>query len=123
MKELATEIHNVLDRIVGPDLKALGYYTPDDYGAIYLCDEMRDEYTEDEVEAILKNALLETISQPAHEDLHDERLYVTIRVFEKKADITITTGENSGVIFALDPEGEYSYQEIIDTVYETVDLD
>lgn len=123
MKQFATELHEVLNSLVGEDLRALGYYMPDDFRAIYRCEEMREEYTENEVEEILKNALLDTISQPAYEDLHDESLRATIRLFEEKTDITITIGENSGVIFALNPESEFSHQEIVEAVYDSVNLD
>lgn len=122
-KELAEGISDIATDIVDEELAGVGYYTNQETGITYERGDVQDTYSRADVEEILDSARLESIGKGAYETPHGENLTATIRTYESIANITIPLSEVCGILIAVDYPGDYSYQEILRTINERLDLD
>lgn len=90
---------------VGDHLRSVIQY--DDAGAdlLYVRDDVADEYTDDEVERVVRDVRLEAVEKPHQESLYEHGpLDCTIRCFEDAVEMHFPHDERSGTAVALDGE-------------------
>lgn len=119
MDEVARKIRRVLEAEAEESLLGVGYYSAEETEPIYLSERVKEQYSEEEVEAVLESAFFESFGGRKQEELHSAELHATTRTFDRMLDTVIPISETEGVVFALDRDGAYSYRRLI-TLIETV---
>lgn len=90
---------------VGQHLRSVLRY--DDQGGefLYLRDDVAEQYSDDEIEDVVREARLEGIDRHHQESLYDHgSLDCTVRSFEEAVEMHFARDETSGTAVALDGE-------------------
>lgn len=90
---------------VGDNLRSVIYYDDDGGDVLYVRDDVADEYTETDVEEVVRDVRLEAVEKPHQEDLYAHGpLNYTVRWFEDAVEMHFLHDETSGTAVALDRE-------------------
>lgn len=88
------------------DLRSVAYYTDEVSEFVYIRDDIRAQYSQQEVEDVINHLWLEAFGKPGLEDvyIHDE-LQCIVNHFEDAVEMNFLLGENAGVAVAFDADG------------------
>lgn len=104
-REAARELVAFLRERVGDHLRSVLFYDADDGELVYVRDDVREQYSDDQMADVVRDVRLEAI-----EKLHQEDLYVhggldcTVRCFEDAVEMHFVHDETRGTAVALDGE-------------------
>ncbi|PSP54789.1 hypothetical protein BRC82_08635 [Halobacteriales archaeon QS_1_67_19] len=94
-----------LQECVGEHLRSVIFYEEDDTEIVYVRDDVADQYTDEEVERIVREVRLEAVEKPHQESLYEHGpLNCTVRWFEDAVEMHFTHDETSGTAAAMDGE-------------------
>jgi hypothetical protein len=90
---------------VGNHLRSVIYYDEDGGEVLYVRDDVADQYTDDDVEQVVRDVRLEAVDKSHQEDLYAHGpLNATVRCFEDAVEMHFPHDETSGTAVALDGE-------------------
>lgn len=115
VREVAEEIADMLLDENEERLLAVGWYSQEEEqrtGSVYMGEDF-GEYTGETGSGTLESAMLESLGNPAHERIHDERLTTTVRFYETIADIDLHINELEGIVIAVREEGDFQIGDVV----------
>ncbi|MFC4450010.1 DUF7522 family protein [Halorussus aquaticus] len=90
---------------VGDHLRSVIYYDESGGDVLYVRDDVVDEYTDDDIEQVVRDVRLEAVEKPHQESLYEHGpLNATIRCFGEAVEMHFPHDETSGTAVALDGE-------------------
>ena len=90
---------------VGDHLRSVIYYDDDGGEVLYVRDDVADQYTDDDIDQVVRDVRLEAVEKPHQESLYEHGpLNCTVRSFEDAVEMHFPHDETSGTAVALDGE-------------------
>lgn len=122
MDELAKEVKRTMKEEIGAEnMVGVSYYDEDGVGHVFRSEWAEAKYDPEEVDKIVEDLRFESLGHPVRESYQQERLEATVRIYEEMWDTAIPTNEHTGIVVALDTEADYSIQEVVDRVKQTIE--
>ncbi|WP_137286945.1 hypothetical protein [Halorussus salinisoli] len=90
---------------VGDHLRSVIFYDDDGGEVRYVRDDVADQYTDDDIEQVVRDVRLEAVEKPHQENLYEHGpLDCTVRSFDDAVEMHFPHDETSGTAVALDGE-------------------
>src|SRR6056297_1653070 len=88
---------------VGDHLRSVIYYDDDGGEVLYVRDDVADQYTDDDIDQVVRDVRLEAVEKPHQESLYEHGpLNCTVRSFDDAVEMHFPHDETSGTAVALD---------------------
>jgi len=101
----AEALTEFLHEYVGDHLRSVIRYDETGGEILYVRDDVADQYTDEEVEEIVRDVRLEAVQKAHQEDLYEHGpLNATVRSFDDAVEMHLPRDETTGVAVALDGE-------------------
>lgn len=115
-----------LENRAGDHLRSVLRYDADEKNVVHVRDDVADEYSDDEVAAVMQDLRLEAIEKSYQENLYDHGgLNCTVRCFDDAIELHFPRDETAGTVVALDAdvlEAEATFVgECMDALGDTAD--
>ncbi|MFC7080377.1 DUF7522 family protein [Halorussus caseinilyticus] len=90
---------------VGDHLRSVIYYDDDGGEVLYVREDVADQYTDDDIDQVVRDVRLEAVEKPHQESLYEHGpLNCTVRSFDDAVEMHFPHDETSGTAVALDGE-------------------
>lgn len=108
------QLTEFLKKEVGDELRSVIFYDKDEFEPIYVRDDVRDQYTDSELEQVHHELGMASFGKTALESLyvHGE-LKCTVHCFENAIEMHFVATEAEGVAVGLDPAAFVSHRTFI----------
>ncbi|WP_132058411.1 hypothetical protein [Halorussus amylolyticus] len=94
-----------LENRAGDHLRSVLQYDSDDKTVVHVRDDVADEYSDDDVAAVMQDLRLEAIEKSHQESLYDHgELNCTVRCFDDAIELHFPREEAKGTVVALDAD-------------------
>lgn len=109
---------------VGDGLRSVVSHAGRTYDVVYVRDEVREQYTDDEVAQIVEDLVFDTLDKQ-----HQEGMYVhgdlacTVRCFEEAVEMHLVLDDQRGVAISLEPTVLLEHQSFVGRCMEAVGID
>jgi hypothetical protein len=112
---IAEELASYLDQQAGDSLRAVGHYSADDYEVVHLRDDLRQQYTDDEIEGIVEGLRWESFGKSTQEgQFHLGPLNCSIKAFEEAVVMHFPYDDKRGTLVSLDSGAARDLLQFID---------
>jgi hypothetical protein len=106
---------------VGENLRSVVYYDGEEYDVAYLQEDVREQYSADEMEEVVEDLGFEALTKPMQEELYVHgSLNCTVKCFEDAIEMNFPFSEREGVAVSLSGEAFVTQQTFIGKCMETV---
>ena len=118
------KIHTAVQPATRSQLRSVVGYTPQSYTIHYIRNDVRAQYTDDEIKTAIEELRLETLEQD-HLDsvfgaVHGDQ-QCRIAVFENAIELNFVLGEGTGVEVAFDRDWGADQLEVIEQIQATLE--
>ncbi|WP_128478259.1 DUF7522 family protein [Halorussus pelagicus] len=111
-----------LQEQVGDYLRSVIYYDDDGGDILYVREDVADQYTDDDIDEVVRDVRLEAVEKPHQEDLYSHGpLNYTVRSFEDAVEMHFLHDETTGTAVALDREIFASHNTFIWQFLDAID--
>lgn len=105
MLEASEGLTEFLKERVGNHLRSVIFYDNNGGEVLYVRDDVADEYSENDIEEVVRDVRLEAVEKPHQESLYSHGpLNCTLRSFDDAVELHFPHDETSGTAVALDGE-------------------
>jgi len=112
---IAEELASFLEQRAGDSLRAVGHYSAEEYGVVYLREDLRQQYTDDEIEGIVEELRWESFGKSNQEgQFHLGELNCSIKAFEEAVVMHFPSDGKHGTLVSLDSEAAQDLLQFID---------
>jgi hypothetical protein len=103
-RAVARELAEYLEQRAGDSLRAVGHYSTDDYEIVHLRDDVREQYSDDEIEDIVEDLRWESFAKSTQERQYRfGSLNCSIQAFEEGVVMHFPYDDNRGTLISLAP--------------------
>jgi hypothetical protein len=114
-RAIAQELASYLDHRAGEALRAVGHYSEDEYEVVHLRDDLRQQYTDEEIQAIVEDLRWESFTKSSQEgQFHLGGLKCSIQAFEEGVVMHFPYDDQHGTLVSLDPGAARDLMQFID---------
>ena len=111
----AHELAEYLEQRAGESLRAVGHYSADDYEIVQLRDDVREQYSDDEIGEIVEELRWESFAKPTQERQYRlGGLTCSIQTFEDGVVMHFPYDDQHGTLVSLDPGAARQLMQFID---------
>lgn len=113
-----------LQERVGENLRSVVYYDGEGYDVAYLQDDVREQYSDDEMDDVVEDLGFEALAKPMQEELYVHgSLNCTVRCFEDAIEMNFPFDEREGVAVSLAGEAFVTHQTFVGKCMEIVGIE
>lgn len=118
------QVATFLQKEVGDELRSVIYYDEDTFDVVYARDDVRDQYSESELEQVRQELGVASFGKPALEDLyvHGE-LNCTVHCFDEAIEMQFIASDTEGISVGLDPAAFVTHRTFIGRCLEEAGYD
>lgn len=118
------QVATFLQKEVGDELRSVIYYDEDTFDVVYTRDDVRDQYSESELEQVRQELGVASFGKPALEDLyvHGE-LKCTVHCFDEAIEMQFIASDTEGISVGLDPAAFVTHRTFIGRCLEEAGYD
>lgn len=99
-EQLTTFLVDELD----DDLRSVIHFAEDTFDLIHVRDDVRERYSDDDLEEVRQDLTFGSLAKPALEDVYVHGdLYCTVRCFENAIEMLFLQSDTEGIAVALEP--------------------
>lgn len=113
MEQLAERLRDELKAEIDAGLLGVSYYEDEDVGHVFRSEWATEKYDPEQVDEIVRDIQLEALGYGSLKARQEESLHATVRIYEEMLDVAMPITETSGVVFALDRDGDYDLRELV----------
>lgn len=109
---------------VGDELRSVIYYDEDTFDLVYARDDVREQYTESELEDVRQDLGITSFGKPALEGLYVHGdLQSTVHCFEDAIEMQFLLSDTEGIAVGLDPAAFVTHRTFIGRCLEEAGYD
>lgn len=121
-RTVARELAEYLKQRAGDSLRVVGHYSTDDYEIVYLRDDVREQYSDDEIEEIVEDLRWESFAKPSQERQYRlGSLTCTSQASEEGVMMHFPYDDRYGTLVSLDPGATRQLMQFIDDCPTRID--
>lgn len=115
------ELTTFLKDKVNDELRSVIYYDEDTFELVYVRDDVRSQYSDEDLERIHQDLGLTSVGKPFLEDLyvHGE-LECSVHCFENAIEMHFIASETEGIAVALEPAAFLSHRTFVGQCLEKI---
>lgn len=103
MEDVAERVRSTLEETVGrEEMVGVSYYDEGEIGHVFRSEWAEEKYEPEQVDEIVRDLQLESLSHGFHEEVQEESLNATVRIYDEMLDIAVPTNETEGILVGLD---------------------
>lgn len=104
---IATKVEEFFRQRAEDDLRSVIQYEPESFEAVYMRDDVAEQYTREEIERAVDDSRMESLSAPIYEHVFSEdhgELTCLVKCFEEVVEMNFVVSDGTGTTVALDAE-------------------
>lgn len=118
------QLTEFLKQEVGNELRSVIHYDKETFEVVYARNDVKDEYTEDDLEDVRQELGVATFGKPAMEELYVHGdLQCTVHCFENAVEMQFLVSETEGIAVGLDPAAFVTHRTFIGRCLEEAGYD
>lgn len=119
-----TQLAEFLHEAVGDELRSVIYYDTETFDVVYARDDVRTQYSKEDLERVRQELGMESFGKPVLEDsfVHGE-LTATIHCFENAIEMHFLASDTEGMAVGLEPAAFVTHQTFIGRCLEEAGFD
>jgi len=118
------QLAKFLQSEVGDELRSVIHYDEDTFNLVYARDDVRDQYTESDLENVRQDLGVASFGKPTMEDLYVHGdLQCTVHCFENAIEMQFLASATEGIAVGLDPAAFVTHRTFIGRCLEEAGYD
>lgn len=103
-----------LEDVVDDELRSVTWYDGGDFEILYARDDVLAEYTEEEVEDVIDELTMTSLSKPVKEDIYAHgELECLVECYEGGIEMQFVLGDGEGIAISLEPQAFATHRTFI----------